>query len=137
MIDKENLSWGKPCRRLHQKEDGTNLRHFKACVMCKCAKRFEGLTQDEAYVKLTTPHVPKRTAEYVRLRHIESVVRWNARNSDKTKQYRKKYYSSDERRALMRERYAALSEEEKQVCRNRSKARYYKLKAEKTDGEKK
>lgn len=128
----ESFTWGKACRKGHQKEDGTNLRYGPACVKCFCERdnKGDGLSQDELLIYLTSPKPPKRTPEEVAKMRSEASSRWNAKNKDKCKEYRQKYYGTDEYKDRRNAWYASLSHEEKKVLMERNKVYYERKKAE-------
>ena len=113
----EDFIWGKPCLHGHKIEDGTNLRHFKACVMCQEIKACEGMTQQEMFVYLTNPRPPKRTEEEKRAGQVAASMRWNKKNREKLSGYIKKYNAKPERKAICaaraKERYEAIPSEER------------------------
>lgn len=102
MRNKEQMSWGKPCRHGHVKEDGTNLRYHNICVLCEGNPRYDGLTQDEILTLLTTS-TKKSPEEIAKLRSAAS-MRWNKKNKDKTYEYARKYFNKEERKAVVKQK---------------------------------
>ena len=104
MLIKENFSFGKPCRQQHALgPDGTNLRYKNACMICQRGDKFDNSLTPDEIIELFTK--PKRTPEEIKAGRVAASMRWNAKNKDKVSVYVKKYVSSEERRAAVRQKY--------------------------------
>ena len=141
MVNKDRLTWGKPCKHHLANKDGLGLRYVKAsatgvCALCSHDAPADA-DPDEFYNKITSPKPEKRTPEEIKARQVAASMRWNAKNKDKTKGYIRKYNQSPARKALMNEKTKAwwnnLTPDEKLAKSRAIYARQKMRKAEKAD----
>ena len=97
--------------------------------MCENLEMLSGLHQDQMIAVLTTPALDQ-SEEAKRKRRSANSMRWNNKNKDKVHAYIKKYSSKPERveyvKKTKKEKFAAMSPEEKEAFKARVRANWLK-----------
>jgi hypothetical protein len=122
----DQLKYGKPCRpQAHQDSQGWSLRteagHCLACVFRLPAGLFEHSKTDVAPARRISKY---NSADEARQAHVDRQKEWNKNNPEKFRAAQKRYHASEKYRARVKDRYLNLSEEKREIMREKQRQYY-------------
>ena len=129
----ELLRYGKPCRaRKHQDSTGQSLRTKDGkCLACEYHLPDGLFTHNcQNVAPITLPNKKYATPEEARKAHVARQILWNKNNPEKYKAAQKRYTSKKEVKEHRVNKYAQMTEEQREAYRARQREQYHSMSPE-------